>query len=236
MNTFPEKCTRDANETTTVLPEQQQPVPLTHSEAETATGGFSLTFLADLTNSATALTEQVTETLAAATTLTVEGIQQVGAYLPQPTVDGIVQQLPLSIVHVMEAASAHSQALQTLTHAASSASATAQQALAIASKVQLLMVEGVPQVYDYLQQGDIEAAIQWGEQVLSELAAERSAAAALAAVALDMVTYLATLQEDVKADLCQVTGAAGEQIGGTGGRLVAESLTRTVLPTFSVLV
>jgi hypothetical protein len=236
MNTFPEKCTRDANETTTVLPEQQQPVPLTHSEAETATGGFSLTFLADLTNSATALTEEVLETLAAATTLTVEGIQQVGAYLPQPTVEGIVQQLPAPVVHVIEVVAAHSQALQTLTRTAGSATATAQQALAIASKVQLLTVEGVPQVYDYLQQGNIGAAIQRGEQVLSELAAEQSAAAALAAVALDMVTYLAILQEEVKADLCQVTGAAGEQIGGTGGRLVAEYLTRTALPTFRVLV
>jgi hypothetical protein len=70
--------------------------------------------------------------------------------------------------------------------------------------VQLLTVEGVPQVYDYLQQGNIGAAIQRGEQVLSELAAEQSAAAALAAVALDMVTYLAILQEEVKDDLCQV--------------------------------
>jgi hypothetical protein len=53
MNTFPEKRTRDAHETTMVLPEQH-PVPLTQSEAETASGGFSLTFLADLMNSATA--------------------------------------------------------------------------------------------------------------------------------------------------------------------------------------
>jgi hypothetical protein len=234
MSTFPEKHTRDANETITALPEQY-PVPLTHSKEETATEGFSWTFLPNLANSATALTEQVMETVAAATTLTVEGIQQVGTYLPQPTVDGIVQQLPTSVVYVMECAAASSQALQTLTRTASSASATAQQALAIASKVQLLMVKGVPHVYDYLQQGDLGGARQCGEQVLSELAAEQSAAAALAAVALDIVTSLATLQEDVKADLCQVTGAAGEQLGGTGGRLVAEHLTRAALPTFNVL-
>ena len=54
MSTFPEKRPRDANKTTTALPEHQQPIPLTHSEGETATGGFSLTFLADLMNSATA--------------------------------------------------------------------------------------------------------------------------------------------------------------------------------------
>ena len=53
MNTFPEKHLRNANATPTALPEQY-PVHLTHSKAETSTGGFSLTFLANLTNSATA--------------------------------------------------------------------------------------------------------------------------------------------------------------------------------------
>jgi len=109
-----------------------------------------LAFLSDLMNLVTALAEQVTKTVATATTFTVEEIQQVGAYVPQPTVDGIVQQLPTSIVYVMECAAANSQALQTLTRTASSTSATAQQAFAIASKVQLLMVKGIPQVYDSL--------------------------------------------------------------------------------------
>jgi hypothetical protein len=54
----------------------------------------------------------------------------------------------------------------------------------------VLTVEGGPQVYDYLQHGDIGAAIQSGEKVLSELAAERSAAAALAAAATETVTHL----------------------------------------------
>jgi hypothetical protein len=94
MNTCPGKNTHDPSETTTAVPKQYS-VPLTRSKEGTATRGFSSTFLPNLTNSATALTEQITGTAAVTTSHIVETIPQVGADLPQPTVDGSVQQPPL---------------------------------------------------------------------------------------------------------------------------------------------
>ena len=79
MHTFPEKRIHDVNETTMVPPQQQHPASLSLSEAETASGNFSFLFLANFMNAATALTEQVTETVAAATTFTVEGLQRGGS-------------------------------------------------------------------------------------------------------------------------------------------------------------